>query len=169
MNELDRIAMDQIMSQPKKFEFVDDTVKRFEDRNAEHFKPRETFNEIDVDNPIATLAGEAAENLPKPAGWKILIAIPRLKEATRGGILKPSDVLEREQTAMIVGFVIALGADCYTDKTRYSKPWCKEGDFVLMRSYAGTRFMYMGQEYRFINEDVVEGTTPDPRGVTKAG
>lgn len=135
-----------------------------------HYEPRKTFNEIDVKNPIVELAGEAAENLPSPSGYKILIAIPRLKEATEGGIVKAAETLEREQTAMMIGFVISLGPDCYKDKERYpSGPWCKAGDFVLMRSYAGTRFMYMGQEYRMINEDVVEGTTPDPRGVTKAG
>jgi co-chaperonin GroES (HSP10) len=145
-------------------------VKKFKTQVEEqYYEPRNTFNEIDVEHPIAELAWEAAENLPQPAGWKILIAIPRLKEATRGGIVKAAETLEREQQATIVGFVIALGKDCYTDKTRYSLPWCKEGDFILMRSYAGTRFMYLGQEYRFINEDVVEGVTPDPRGITKAG
>lgn len=148
---------------------ADEAVKRFEERNVAHFQPRETFNEIDTENPIAVLAGEAAENLPQPAGWKILIAIPRLKEQTKGGILKASETLEREQQATIVGYVIALGKECYTDKARYSYQWCKPGDFILMRSYAGTRFLYLGQEYRFINEDVVEGVTPDPRGITKAG
>jgi co-chaperonin GroES (HSP10) len=41
------------------------------------------------------------------------------------------------------------------------------GDFVMFRSYSGTRFTVDGQEFRFINDDTVEGTVDDPRAVMR--
>jgi co-chaperonin GroES (HSP10) len=47
-------------------------------------------------------------------------------------------------------------------------PWCKEGDFVITRAYAGTRFKIHGREFRLINDDQVEAVVQDPRGITRA-
>ena len=49
--------------------------------------------------------------------------------------------------------------------------YCKEGDFVVMRSYSGTRFKVKDeegkyQEFRLINDDSVEAVVEDPRGVS---
>ena len=44
----------------------------------------------------------------------------------------------------------------------------KKGDFVLFRAYSGTRFKVHGKEFRFINDDSVEGIVEDPRGYTRA-
>ena len=45
--------------------------------------------------------------------------------------------------------------------------YCKEGDFVIFRSYSGTRFKVMGKEFRLINDDTVEAVIDDPRGYTR--
>ena len=44
-------------------------------------------------------------------------------------------------------------------------PWCKVGDWVLMRAYSGTRFKVDGVEYRMKPDDSIEGVVEDPRGV----
>jgi co-chaperonin GroES (HSP10) len=65
--------------------------------------------------------------------------------------------------------VLTLGPDCYADPTRFPNgPYCKEGDFILMRSYSGTRFKIHGKEFRLINDDSVEAVVEDPRGIVKA-
>jgi hypothetical protein len=37
-----------------------------------------------------------------------------------------------------------------------------------MRNYSGTRFKVNGQEFRLINDDMVEAVVDDPRGYTRA-
>jgi co-chaperonin GroES (HSP10) len=66
-------------------------------------------------------------------------------------------------------FVVKMGPDCYKDKERFlSGPWCKQGDFILVRPHAGTRVKIHGREFRIINDDAVEGVVEDPRGISRA-
>ncbi len=111
---------------------------------------------------------EKAKQLPEPSGYHILIGIPESEEKTDGGILKASHTIEIEETATIVGFLLKLGPDCYQDKKRFpSGPWCKEGDFIIMRAYSGTRISIHGKEFRLINDDTVEAVVEDPRGISR--
>jgi len=115
-----------------------------------------------------TSDAEKAKQLPEPSGYHILIGIPESEEKTDGGILKARQTIEIEETATIVGFVLKLGPDCYQDKKRFpSGPWCKEGDFIIMRAYSGTRISIHGKEFRLINDDTVEAVVEDPRGITR--
>lgn len=112
---------------------------------------------------------KVASQLPKPSGYKILIALPNPEERTEGGILKASQTLESEEIGSIVGFVISMGPDAYKSTDRFpSGPYCKEGDWIMMRSYSGTRFKVHGKEFRLINDDSIEAIVEDPRGVAKA-
>jgi co-chaperonin GroES (HSP10) len=62
-----------------------------------------------------------------------------------------------------------VGADAYADKAKFpTGPWCKEGDFVLVRTYTGTRFKIFGKEFRLINDDQVDAVVQDPRGLSRA-
>jgi co-chaperonin GroES (HSP10) len=112
----------------------------------------------------------AAHTLPVPQGWKILIAMPVLEEKTSGGgIILPSQTKNAEEVAANIGYVVSMGPDCYTDMSRYaSGPWCKLGDWIIMRSYSGSRFTIGGHEFRLINEDTVEAVIEDPSGFTRA-
>ena len=111
---------------------------------------------------------EKAKQLPEPSGYHVLIGIPESEEKTDGGILKARQTIEIEETATIVGFVLKLGPDCYQDKKRFpSGPWCKEGDFIIMRAYSGTRISIHGKEFRLINDDTVEAVVEDPRGISR--
>lgn len=108
-------------------------------------------------------------DLPAPQGYRILVAVPDIKAATKGGILLPDELKALEKTASIFGFVLRLGSDAYKDESKFpTGPWCKEGDFVLFRSYSGTRFRISGQEFRIINDDTVEAVVADPSKVARA-
>lgn len=117
---------------------------------------------------IITKAAES-DRLPNPSGYKILIAMPQVKESTRGGVLLPDELKDREGIASILGCVIALGPDAYKDDKKFpSGPWCKQGDWVIFRSYSGTRIKVDGVEYRLINDDTVEAVAEDPTGYERA-
>ena len=111
-----------------------------------------------------------ARQLPRPAGYKILCAVPPADDTFEDSMLIKASISQKieEQTSVVL-FVVAVGPDAYTDKERYPNgPWCKEGDFVIVRTYSGTRFTIHGREFRMINEDQVEGTVEDPRGYARA-
>ena len=110
-----------------------------------------------------------ANQLPEPSGYRILIALPEADEKTEGGIIKAASIVERESVGSICGFVMKLGPDAYNDERRFPNgAYCKEGDWILMRSYTGTRFLVHGKEFRLINDDSVEAVVQDPRGIVKA-
>ena len=107
--------------------------------------------------------------LPEPKGYKLLIAIPKVEEKTESGVYMPDNLTKMEQTASIVGLVIKQGEDAYQDKNKFPNgPYCKEGDFVIFRSYSGTRFKVKNEEFRLINDDTVEAVVDDPTGVVRA-
>jgi co-chaperonin GroES (HSP10) len=113
-------------------------------------------------------AAEKGKQLPVPSGYRILCAIPEAEKEFDGGIVKSDITLQNEETLTTVLYVVKLGADCYKDQTRFpSGPWCKEGDFVLIRPHAGSRLVIHGREFRMINDDSVEGTVDDPRGIKR--
>lgn len=111
----------------------------------------------------------SAATLPKVTGYRILIAMPMVKEKTSGGIIQPEELLRREHTAAIVGNVIDMGPDCYLDYVKFPNgPYCKRGDWVIFRSYSGTRIKIKNQEFRLINDDCIEAVVEDPREIERA-
>ena len=112
---------------------------------------------------------EKASQLPVPTGYRILIGLPEIEEKTEGGIIKAQSTISVEETASVVGFVLAMGPDCYKDEKRFpTGPWCKEGDFIIMRPYSGTRMYIDGEEFRMLNDDSIDGVVADPRGFSRA-
>ena len=109
-----------------------------------------------------------AKSMPDPVGYKLLIAIPSKEEKTEGGILLTEDTRRREEAASITGMILKIGPDAYADTERFpGGPWCKEGDWIVIRSYTGTRIEVHGQEFRIINDDSVEAIVEDPRGIKR--
>ena len=124
----------------------------------------ESSEEIEIDNSDARKASQ----MPKPKGYKILIALPEPDEKTDGGIIKSSQTIHNEEVGSIVGFVIDMGPDAYKNSDRFpSGAFCQKGDWIVMRSYSGTRFLAHGREFRLINDDSVEAVVEDPRGIVK--
>ena len=111
----------------------------------------------------------AAKQLPEPSGYHILCTVPNIEEKYESGLIKADTTKHFEEVLSTVFFVLKLGPDCYTDKTRFpSGPWCKEGDFILARPNSGTRVKIHGKEFRLINDDSVEAIVEDPRGISRA-
>ena len=113
---------------------------------------------------------EKARQLPDPTGWKILCAVPNAVETfENSSIVKAGQFMKQEEHATTVLFVVKVGPDAYKDPAKFpSGPWCAEGDFVLVRTYSGTRFKIYGKEFRVINDDMIEAVVQDPRGLTRA-
>ncbi|HUT87313.1 MAG TPA: co-chaperone GroES [Candidatus Heimdallarchaeota archaeon] len=110
---------------------------------------------------------QKAKQLPDPSGYMLLVGLPTIDEKTAGGVYRPDQLRDQEQVASIVGFVMKMGPDAYSDKKRFpSDPWCKKGDFVLFKSYTGIRFEMHGQEFRLISDDSVFGVVEDPRALS---
>jgi co-chaperonin GroES (HSP10) len=117
---------------------------------------------------LPTLADQKAKQLPTPATYHILCALPEIEDSYDSGIVKSGQTVHFEEVMSPVLFVVKIGPDAYADKTRFpSGPSCKVGDFILVRPNTGTRVKIHGQEMRIINDDSVEGTVEDPRGISR--
>lgn len=126
---------------------------------------------VDLSALMYKKAEEKAKQLPKPSGYRILCAIPEAEkqfEDSEVGLIKADETMRNEETLTTVLFVVELGPDCYKDTTKFpTGPWCKQGDFILIRPYAGSRLVIHGREFRIINDDTVEGIVDDPRGIKR--
>lgn len=106
--------------------------------------------------------------LPDPKGYHILCAIPEVEKTFESGLAKSDLTLRNEEILATVLFVLKIGPEAYKDKARFSEPWCKEGDFIIVRPNTGTRLKIFGKEFRLINDDSVEAVVTDPRGISRA-
>jgi co-chaperonin GroES (HSP10) len=125
-----------------------------------------------MDAPEAEAASETkASALPIPTGYKLLCIVPNVDEKIAGtslDLVRDAATLRQEEHATTVLFVMRVGPDAYKDPAKFpSGAWCKEGDFVLVRTYTGTRFKVFGKEFRVLNDDQIECVVQDPRGYTR--
>ena len=113
---------------------------------------------------------EVEARLPKPVGYRLLIALPQIEETIgEMGILKARQTVREERVMSTVGLVLDMGEQAYSDKNRFPNgPWCKVGDYVVFAAYTGTRVNVDGVEYRLMNDDSIEAVVTDPRGVSRA-
>lgn len=123
-----------------------------------------------VENPEEEIPMEdRAKSLPEPTGWKLLCVVPDVADTfDNSAIVKAETSMRGEEHGTTVLFVVKVGPDAYGDKTKFpAGPWCKAGDFVLVRTYSGTRFKVHGKEFRVLNDDQIEAVVQDPRGLTR--
>ena len=108
------------------------------------------------------------ERLPQPTGWRVLVMPYQGKTTTEGGIYIPDQIREREQLATVVAYVLKVGPLAYKDSAKFGEcePWCKEGDWVCIGRYSGSRFRIDGGEIRIINDDEVIATILEPEDVS---
>jgi len=127
---------------------------------------------VDLSGILNASADQKAKQLPEPARFHLLCVVPEAMEEYADsdiGIIKSSQEIWKEEMLTPVLFVVKLGPDAYKDATRFpSGPSCKVGDFVIVRPNSGTRLKIHGREFRIINDDTVEATVEDPRGITRA-
>ena len=113
---------------------------------------------------------ELEAQLPRPVGYRILIAMPEIEETYADTkVLKTTTIIHQEHIMSIIGLVLDMGDQAYSDIERFGDtPWCKVGDYVMFRANTGTRFKVGGVEYRLMNDDSIEAVVSDPRGVSRA-
>jgi len=125
-------------------------------------------NNPEVIGSVTMTAEEKASQLPKPSGYRILCAIPDIEKEYESGLIKADETIHIEEVLTTVLFVVELGPDCYKDPSRFpTGPWCKKGDFILIRPNSGTRLLIHGREFWIINDDSVEAVVDDPRGIKR--
>ena len=109
------------------------------------------------------------EKVPHPTGWRMVLYPLKLESKTSGGLHLTDDTVEQSQIATNVCKVLRMGTSCYKDKERFPDgPWCKEGDWVLITRYAGSRIKIDGGELRIINDDEILAVIDDPRDILPA-
>jgi co-chaperonin GroES (HSP10) len=127
---------------------------------------------IDLSKIIDKPAEEKAKQLPDPKTFHLLCVVPEAMEEYADsdvGLIKDAKTMHYEEVLTPVLFVVKVGPDAYKDAARFpSGPSCKQGDFIIVRPNSGTRLKIHGREFRIINDDSVEATVEDPRGIARA-
>ena len=123
-----------------------------------------------TEEPVKISDAELELQLPKPVGYRVLVALPQPEETISGtSIIKTDTAKTQDHIMSIIGLVVDMGSAAYGDKERFPDgPWCKEGDFVMFRMNSGTRFTIGGVEYRLMNDDSIEAVVSDPTGIRRA-
>jgi co-chaperonin GroES (HSP10) len=114
---------------------------------------------------------ERGKMLPQPTGYKLLLILPEQEKEYASGILKSDATVRNDEVASVVAFVAKMGPDAYNNDTGKfpTGPWCKQGDFVIIRPYSGVRIVVHGKEMRLVNDDAIEAVVDDPRGIKRVG
>ena len=122
-----------------------------------------------IDQPVLT-DNEIDAQLPKPVGYRVLVALPQQKDTYEGSNILKTDTAKRLDHIMsIMGLVMDMGDQAYADKERFpTGAWCKQGDYVMFRANTGTRFKINGNEYRLMNDDSIEAVIANPSGIQRA-
>ena len=127
---------------------------------------------VDLSGVLNRTAEEKAKQLPDPKTFHMLCVVPEAMEEyadSEVGLVKDAKTMYYEEILTPVLFVVKVGPDCYKDTTRFPNgASCKVGDFVIVRPNSGTRLKIHGREFRIINDDSVEATVEDPRGIQRA-
>jgi len=129
-------------------------------------------------NPLNSLNFEAqnipVEKLPKPAGWRILIAPVKINDKSAGGIALLNESVKTLEYFRNIAKVVAMGDECYFH-TKFQggipldqhtpKPWCKIGDIIQYSSYTGAEITIHDKgelsKLKIINDDEVIAVIDD--------
>ena len=153
--------------------YLPDHVAQKMNKEKEEAKSSDSLNSAYVDanervlDP-SLLDKPLLERLPQPTGWRVLVMPYQGKAKTASGLYIPDEVREREAVATVVAYVMKLGPLAYKDPAKFgddSEPWCKEGQWVCIGRYSGSRFKIDGGEVRIINDDEVIATILEPDDV----
>lgn len=110
-----------------------------------------------------------------PLGDRVLVKPEKLERKTAGGIELPDQVLEQHALAQSIGYVVALGPDCWIDQvefnpdgsrrgyTGYTKQQVEVGDRIVFSKYAGVQVPGKdGDNYRVVRaKDLTSKCDPE--------
>lgn len=103
--------------------------------------------------------------IPRPCGWRVLVAMTPVETKSAGGILLPDSHLDQKQAVATVGYVITLGPQAYQRADTGLEAWATSGDRVLVAKYAGQRYdaKVRGEtvELRLVNDDEIQAVLED--------
>ena len=110
------------------------------------------------------------EKVPQPTGWRMTLYPLKLESKTSGGLHLTDDTVEQSQISTNVCKVLKMGSSCYKGQPEKfpDGPWCKEGNWVLITRYAGSRIRIEGGELRIVNDDEILAVIDDPRDILPA-
>jgi len=138
---------------------------------AESAEPSLDTAYVDESNRVldpSLLEKPLLDRMPQPTGWRVLVMPYQTANATKGGLLIPDEVRDRETVATVVAYVLRVGPLAYQDPNKFGPdgaPWCKQGDWVCIGRYSGSRFKIDGGEIRIINDDEVLATVLEPTDI----
>lgn len=109
-----------------------------------------------------TIMDHLAE-IPQVQGYRVLVIPVGHKEMTKGGILLPDEVREKQMNHAQIFRVVGVGPAAYKDEARFPDgPYCGIGDYVFIGRYAGTRITTMYcDDLRVLNDDEIMACVPD--------
>lgn len=100
-----------------------------------------------------------------PKEYRVLIRPDEIEEKTAGGILIPKSELERHEMAQVMGVVVAVGGNAFSDWKDAEPP--KPGDRVYFQKFQGAAIKGEdGREYRLVNDKDIGAVISDSVGVT---
>ena len=102
------------------------------------------------------------KNLPKPAGYRLLLKPREIENKTAGGIILTDELVEHAKFSCVISQIIDMGPDAYKDHNKANTEWAKIGDWVLTGKYVGLKFVYEKETYSVINDDEIIATISDP-------
>jgi co-chaperonin GroES (HSP10) len=115
---------------------------------------------------VEKIEQKVMDRIPTPTGWRIVILPYRGAEKTKGGIVLSDQTRQREQSATVCGYVLAVGPLAYADEHKFpTGPWCKKGDWIVFGRYAGARLPIDEGEIRIINDDEVLALIQNPEDI----
>lgn len=155
---------------PKKLYLPDHVIKRMQAKAGDTPPNATSVDSAYVEPNTRVLDPTLVEKplldrLPQPTGWRVLVMPYKGKAKTEGGLIVPEQIREREALATVVAYVMRLGPLAYQDPNKFgdnAEPWCREGQWVCIGRYAGSRFKIEGGEVRIINDDEVIATILEP-------
>ena len=143
-------------------------------RDERGYVPKASFvlDETEEAEAKALIAG-IVPGLFRPAGPRVLIRVyvrPNHSWIDDTGkkreLFIPESTKETDAYTSQVALVVDLGAEAYCDKKiTPGEPWCKVGDWVIVRRYDSAALVkFRGQWYGIVNDDQILGTTQGPDG-----
>lgn len=101
--------------------------------------------------------------LPHPVGWRVMVLMLTIPEATDGGLIMVDDNREARALSSPQGIVLEAAEAAFQDPSRFMvngrmQPWITVGDRVLWKKYDVTMFQLgNGQRLGFMNDTQAYG------------
>lgn len=109
-------------------------------------------------------------NLPKPAGWTMLVRPYPITQTQKSSIIQSVDHINFLNHTSQIGRVVDIGSACWSDPKKYGPvPWAKVGDFISIPKNVGARRKYKGVSFILIVDDEMNEVLPDPQVFNDGG